>query len=60
MHGYLRGKAALSKWVETGEIYDITDGVILLAHSVTSAPGEANPNERKRSAIPEALIESIS
>lgn len=51
-----RGRAALVTWREYGTIYDLTDGVVLLAHSLAGDPVD----EISRTAIPETLIESLT
>ena len=50
-----RGRAALVTWHEYGTIYDVTDGVVLIAHSTAGDPVD----EIARTAVPEALIESL-
>jgi hypothetical protein len=60
----VRGKEALATWKEYGMIYDVTDGVVLVAHSLAqnvsgSAPGQFDPDEIARTAIHEALIEKL-
>ena len=55
----LRGRAALATWVEYGQVYDVTDGVVLLAHSLAISPGGEKPDEIARTAIDEALIEKL-
>ena len=55
----LRGRAALATWRERGVVYDITDGVVLVAHSEAQSPGNDKVDEIARTAIPESLIERI-
>lgn len=54
-----RGRVALATWQEYGLIHDITDGVVLIAHSYAASPGDDKPDEVQRTAVPEALIERI-
>lgn len=54
-----RGRAALATWKEYGVLYDVTDGVVLIAHSLAHSPGVAVADEIVRTAIDEALIESL-
>jgi len=54
----VRGRAALATWREYGEVIDVTDGVVLLAHSIAQSPGKGD-DEVQRTAVPEALIESL-
>lgn len=51
-----RGRAALVTWREYGTIYDVTDGVVLIAHSTAGDPVD----EISRTAVPEALIETLT
>ncbi len=55
-----RGRAALATWKEHGILYDVTDGVVLIAHSLAQSPGTSEPDEIVRTAIDETLIESIT
>lgn len=58
-----RGRAALVTWKEYGIVYDVTDGVVLLVHSITSnngMPGMDNHDEISRTALPESLIEAMT
>lgn len=59
-----KGREALATWVEYGVIHDITDGVVLIAHSMSSAAGEPPPPENTdeiaRTAVHESLIEKIT
>ena len=54
-----RGRAALATWREFGSVWDITDGVVLLAHSLGRDPGATEDDEVYFSAIPEDNIEKI-
>lgn len=56
----LKGRGALATWKERGVVYDITDGVVLIAHSESTNAGNKEPDEIARTAIHEALIESIT
>ncbi len=64
LHTLLRGRAALATWVERGVIVDITDGVVLIAHSEASSAGKQPPpsgtDELARTAVPEVLIEKLT
>lgn len=51
-----KGRAALVRWKEYGVLYDISDDVVLIAHSLSGEPVD----EIARTAVPEALIESIT
>ena len=55
------GREALATWREYGVVHDITDGVVLLAHSYASGPGEPidKPDEMERTAIHEDFIEKL-
>ena len=53
-----RGRAALVTWKEYGIVYDVTDGVVLIAHSMAGDTPEET-NEIARTAVPEVLIEKI-
>lgn len=55
------GRDALATWRESGWIHDITDGVVLLAHSYAAGPGDPidKPDEMERTAIHEDFIEKI-
>jgi hypothetical protein len=54
------GRRALATWKEYGVVHDVTDGVVLIAHSYSADSGEEKPNEMERSAVHEALIEKIT
>ena len=56
----LKGRQALATWREYGVIHDITDGVVLIAHSYAAEASQEEPNEIERTAIPEVLIEKIT
>ena len=55
------GREALATWREFGIIHDITDGVVLIAHSYASSPGDPidRPDEMERTAIHEDFIEKL-
>jgi hypothetical protein len=57
-----KGRASLATWKEYGVVYDITEGVLLLAHSLAVEAGGfiETPDEIERTAIPESLIEKIT
>lgn len=55
-----KGRAALATWVEYGTLHDVTDGVVLIAHSYATEPGGEKPDEVQRTAIHEALIEKVT
>lgn len=55
----VKGRDALATWQEYGIIHDVTDGVVLIAHSYAASPGEEKPDEIQRTAIPESLIEKV-
>jgi len=55
-----RGRQALATWDEWGVLHDITDGVVIIAHSYAASPGEDTPDELERTAVPESLIERIT
>ena len=54
-----KGREALATWDEFGTIHDVTDGVVLIAHSYATEPGGEKPDEVQRTAVPEALIEKV-
>jgi hypothetical protein len=57
------GRAALASWIEYGKVHDITEGVVVIAHSLSTKagmPDNAAPNELSYTAIPEVLIEKIT
>lgn len=51
-----RGRSALITWREYGTIYDLTDGVVIIAHSLAGDPVD----EIARTAVPESLIETLT
>lgn len=57
-----KGREALATWKEVGWVHDITDGVVLLAHSYAASPGDSidHPDEMERTAIHEDFIERIT
>jgi len=54
------GRAALATWLEWGRLQDVTDGVLLVAHSVGTSAGDKDPDEVHCSAIHEALVEKLT
>lgn len=60
IEGLKKGRAALATWTEHGVLHDITDGVVLIAHSYAASPGEHAPDEVQRTAVPEDLIEKLT
>ena len=54
-----KGREALATWKEYGVVHDVTDNVVLIAHSYATQPAEDKPDELQRTAIHEALIEAI-
>ena len=56
------GRTALATWREFGIVHDITDGVVLVAHSYAASPGDPieHPDEMERTAIHEDFIEKIT
>jgi hypothetical protein len=56
-----KGRAALATWVERGVIYDVTDGVVIIQHSLAAHIGKpiSEPDEHAFTPIPESLIERI-
>ena len=54
-----KGRIALATWKEYGVVHDITDGVVLIAHSYAMSPGDTEPDEVSRTAVPESLIETV-
>lgn len=54
-----KGRQALATWIEFGTLHDVTDGVVLVAHSYATEPGGEKPDEVQRTAIHEALIEKV-
>ena len=55
-----KGRAALATWTEFGTLHDITDGVVIIAHSYAAQPGTMVPDEIQRTAVPEDLIEKVT
>ena len=53
----LTGRAALATWTEYGVIHDITEGVVLLAHSYSRDIQALEDNHIARTAVPECIIE---
>lgn len=72
LHKLTRGRLALATWREYGLVYDISDGVVMIAHSIgyeagrplllTAPPEEAMKglDELDRTAVQEDLIEKIT
>lgn len=56
----LKGREALSTWLEYGMIDDITDGVVRIVHSSARKCGSDETDELAFTGIPEALIERIT
>jgi len=54
-----KGRASLATWTEYGVLFDITDGVVMIAHSLAASPGEDNPDDIQRTVVPEVLIEKM-
>jgi len=54
-----KGRVALATWTEYGIVYDITDGIVLIVHSMAASPGVEETDEVVRTAVPESLIESL-
>jgi hypothetical protein len=54
-----RGRAGLATWREFGMVFDVTDGVLILAHSLGTAPGETTPDEGMLTRIVEDLITDL-
>ena len=56
------GRTALATWRELGVLYDITDGVVLIAQSYAAPPGKpiSEPDEVQLSAVHETLIEKVT
>ncbi len=56
-----KGREALATWREAGWVHDITDGVVLLAHSYAAPPGVdiLQPDEIERTAVHEDFIEKV-
>lgn len=53
------GRAALATWLEHGVVHDVTDGVVILAHSFGRDAQATEVDEIHVSAIPEVLIEKL-
>ena len=53
------GRDALATWKEYGVNHDVTEGVVLVAHSYGQDVGAPAPDEIARTAIDESLIEAI-
>lgn len=56
----VKGRAALATWKEYGIVHDITDGVVLIAHSYGQNVGQTEPDELARTAVDEAMIEGVT
>ena len=56
------GRIALATWREVGILHDVTDNVVLIAHSYAAPPGKpiSEPDEVQLSAVHEALIEKVT
>lgn len=55
-----KGRDALATWLEFGTLHDVTDGVVIVAHSYATEPGGDRPDEIQCTAIHEALIEKVT
>jgi hypothetical protein len=55
-----KGRASLATWTEYGVLHDVTDGVVMIAHSYAAEPGATAPDEIQRTAVPEVLIEKLT
>lgn len=57
------GRGALATWREFGLLYDVTDGIVVVAHSISrkaGTPDSAAPDELAFTPIPEGLIEKLT
>ena len=54
-----KGHAVLASWTEYGKVFDITDGVVIIAHSIGVEPMDTD-DEVCYTSIPEDVIESIT
>jgi hypothetical protein len=57
------GRGALATWREFGVLYDISDNIVMVAHSISrkaGTPETASPDELAFTPIPEALIEKLT
>lgn len=55
-----KGRAALATWRERGTIHDITDGVVIIAHSLGHNPGQNEDDEVQGTAVHEDAIEKLT
>lgn len=55
-----KGRDALATWREYGLVQDITDGVVIIAHSIGRDAQATTDDEIHCSAVPEALIEKLT
>ena len=53
-----KGHAVLASWTEYGKVFDITDGVVIIAHSIGVEPMDTD-DEVCYTSIPEDVVESI-
>lgn len=54
-----KGRAGLSTWREFGAVFDVTDGVVIIAHSLGITAGSTAPDEGMLTRIVEDLITEI-
>lgn len=61
LHSLKKGRQALATWKEYGVVFDVTDGVVIIGHSLGAEAGVDvdKPDEIYSSAVPEDLIEKI-
>jgi hypothetical protein len=55
----VKGRAGLARWREFGTIYDVTDGVVILMHSLGYSPGSVVPDEGFHTKIVDDLITEV-
>ena len=54
-----RGKLALASWKEYGKVFDVTDGVVIIAHSIGKEPLDPD-DDVCYTAIPEEIVLGIT
>mgnify|MGYP001576008261 FL=1 len=55
-----RGRAALATWTEYGVVHDVSEGVLILIHSIGKlCPDDATADEVCCTAIPEDIVETM-
>lgn len=54
-----KGQGALAKWVEWGQVDDVSEGVLRIVQSQAFEPGSEKADECMFGWIPEELIEKI-